>query len=203
MKVFTIHGGSSYLGAEISNLPYYDSLLQGILVGTDTNGTKFGFLRVSVPDDVKTITGIEISETGGKFLGRVSSGKDDSQALIVLRTPVFKGGKNFHTGDVKSSACFKCEVEYDGLTITCGYCGRKLKTYYSDFPAKVIARGTVRNSKKPHFGEQLIAVVKKGKVFRTAYNGYVWPNPGAHFHFFDGVKIVTQTSEERKAGRLF
>jgi hypothetical protein len=202
MKIFTVAGSQNFIGAEVSFMPNYDSGIQGLIVGNETNGCKLGVVKLSLGTEKKTLLHCEVIEGKTPYIKPTNSSKDDSSALVVFRTPVFKGGRNFHTGDKTHGACFNCEVEFDKMVDLCNYCGRKLKVYYKDFPGRTIARGTVRNSKKPVFGDQLICIVKKGIIFRTSYNGYLYPHPGAHFHVFDGTRIVTANWDERKKGYL-
>jgi hypothetical protein len=53
------------------------------------------------------------------------------------------------------------------------------------------------------WGTQLIAVVPKGAVFRTAYTGRLYGRPSAHYYLFNGETILSATWEERVASELF
>jgi hypothetical protein len=204
VKVFTVAGGKSSAGAAVSNLPFYDAELKALIVGEEKNGCKLGVVKFESDPGVSKVSHVEVKESSGKYTVRATtSSKDSNKALIVLRTPVFQGGKNFHTGDRKTTVCLSCEVEYESFQDFCTICKRQLKTYFADFPGTILAKGTVRNSKKPIFGEQLICIVKKGVTFRTSYSGFVFGHPGAHFHKFDGDQISSLTWEEMKRTFFF
>jgi len=204
MKVFTVVGSANYAGAEISQIPFYEANLKALVVGSSESGCRLGILRfLGEPKGDKILHG-EIETLGGKpFIRQSNSSKTDSEALVILRTPVMKGGKNYHSGDRKSAICIRCEIEYQFMKDECSECHRKLKVYYSEFPGTVIASGTVRDGKKPHYGDQMIVIIPKGIVFRTALDGYTFGREGSHYHYFDGKQIYTHTWEERKRFRFF
>lgn len=210
MKVFTVAGKMNYPGAEVVKLPNYNSEEEAIVVGSNENGCRMGVLRFTEPCNSKMIYHAEVfgksiygNSKGPKYLLKATkASKEDKQALVVLRTPVQKGGRNFHTGDRKTCVCYTCETEFDVFKDICSMCGRKLKVYYQDFKPSMLTSGTIRDSKKPIFGNQFVVIVKKNEVFRTAYNGFIYGTAGSHYHWFNGEKIISVTWEERKKMHL-
>jgi len=212
MKVFTVSGRDSTPGAIVSKLPNYNNEVEAVIVGSNENGCRLGILKLIEQVGIQNkiyhaeILGSSVyskAEKGLKYSIKAQrSSKDDSKALLVLKTPVHKGGRNFHTGDRRNCVCYQCEIEFDILLDTCKQCGRKLKIYYQEFPLSILTSGTIRDSKKPVFGDQYICIVKKNQVFRTAYNGFVYGSSGCYYHWFDGNKVICATWEERKRMNL-
>ncbi|NBO17426.1 MAG: hypothetical protein EBV07_00830 [Proteobacteria bacterium] len=201
MRVLTVEGGSSHLGAKVVDIPFYETTLKAITVGSLDSGCRLGFLRVlgNLEEDLLLHVDIELHQ-GKAHLRQTLTSKSEDEALMVLRTPVNKGGKNFHTGDRKNSVCLKCSLEFDFLQDVCPSCRGKLKGYYHKFPGEILASGTVRDSKRPVYGDQYVCLMKKGQVFRTAYDGY--GNSGCHYHVFNGKKVISSTWEERLNGKF-
>ena len=207
MKVFTLYGDASVPGAEVTSVSHNEGPeVFGIAVGSQENGNKLGFVKLSENSPKVSVVNYAHIESGGKKPTITPLNSHDSKkssCLVVFRTPVNKGGKNFHTGDRKEALCYKCEIEYEPKTDMCRSCGKELKIRYFQFPGQILAQGTVRNSKRPIFGDQLIAIIKKGEFFRTAYNGFHQTRKGTHYHLFDGVNLHTYTWFERVAKRAF
>lgn len=198
MKVFTIVGSANYSGAYVSKLPFYNKNETAIVIGSSENGCKLGFVKVKTETEITEIHSCTVEMDNGKqVIHPQASNRDESKCLVILRTPVYKGGKNFHTGDRKNCMCLTCGLEFGITQDTCTNCGKRVKVYFQDFPGVTIAKGTVRDSKKPVFGEQLIAILKKNQVIRTAFDGYTFGKPGCYYHWFDGSKLISCTWEER------
>lgn len=203
MKVFTLFGDASISEAKVTSVSLSTNQEEfGITVGSDQNGCKLGFIKLSAGSPkVSIVSNLHIETGGGKsfFTPLIKPDGKKSQCVVVFKTPVNKGGKNFHTGDRKEALCYKCEIEYDPYQISCVTCRKELKIRYFQFPGQILAHGTVRDGKKPIFGDQIIAVVKKGEYFRTAYNGFHPSRKGTHYHLFDGENLHTFNFLERKS----
>jgi len=74
------------------------------------------------------------------------------------------------------------------------------KKEWAPFPGQVLVTGTIAqgDAGRAGSGTQMIAVVKKGEVFRTSYSGRLYGAPSAHYYMFDGEKIRVATWEERQ-----
>jgi hypothetical protein len=212
MKVFTVSGKDSFAGTEVTKLSNYSQEIQAIVIGSNNNGCRLSYLTLVEPVNSQFIYHAEIYgrsiygsvKNGRKYeIKALNSSKDNSKALLVLKTPVFSGGKNFHSGDRKNCICYRCEIEYDITQDICNQCNRKLKVHFLEFPGAILAHGTIRDSKKPVFGDQYICIVKKNQVFRTAYDGYVFGNESCLYHWFDGYKVVSISWEERNKKLLY
>jgi len=197
-------GSSNFAGANVSSLPFYQTSSKGLVVGSDQNGCRIGILKFIKDPSEQIIHHCEVVEMDGKFYAKeTTSSKDDSTALLVLKTPVYKGGRNFHTGDRRGASCLTCQVDFDFTRENCSLCGKKLKVYHFDFPGTILAQGTVRDNKRPVFGSQIICTIKKGQVIRTAYDGFTFGKPGCHYHLFDGKQVISTTWSEREKGKSF
>jgi hypothetical protein len=53
------------------------------------------------------------------------------------------------------------------------------------------------------FGEQLVAVVPRGIIFRAARSGRLYGEPRTHYYMFDGDRILVATPEERELTDIF
>jgi len=196
MKVYTVMGPSSFLGARVDKLLYSEDY--ALTVGSIDNGCKLGVVKLTTRPESLEVKACQIIAENGKYLVQPTKyNSDENLCLVVFRTHVYKGGRNIHTGDRKNCSCYKCQLEFDIKQEDCSNCGGKLKVYFQEFPAQILAKGTVRDSKKAVFGSQLVCILKKNAVVRTAYDGYTFGKPGCHYHWFDGGKLITCTWEER------
>jgi len=57
---------------------------------------------------------------------------------------------------------------------------------FHPFPGQVLVRGTIAQGAAGRMGcgEQIIAVIPAGKVFRTAYSGRLYGTPSAHYYVY-------------------
>lgn len=205
MKVFTIYGSSSVPGTEVTFVTSKSGeVIPGVMVGSSEKGCDTGFIRIEgqFSSTILQYASVEHRMITSVLHPKKSHDNHKSEALVVLRTPVNQGGKNFHTGDKSQALCYRCEIEFDPREEVCSYCKRQLKSRFHAFPGKILATGTVRNGKVRVFGNQHIAVIKRGDIFRTAYNGYTPSMEGAHYHFFDGNGIITIPKKERYLTKL-
>jgi len=129
------------------------------------------------------------TRSGAPKLFEMAAGQDcDSEAaIVVFRTYIgFRGG-NSHTGD--------CEPDRapDG------------SLRFKPFPGRWLVKGHIAQGAAGRMGrgEQGIAVVPRGVVFRTGYSDRLYGNPAAHYYIFDGNEIISATWEERQLLDLF
>ena len=71
---------------------------------------------------------------------------------------------------------------------------------FHPFPGEVLIEGIIAQGTAGNMGSgtQLVAVVKKGEIFRTSYSGRLYGAPSAHYYLFDGQKIRVATWDERE-----
>ena len=150
------------------------------------------------------------------------------KAIVVFRTPIgFRGG-NSHTGDrrpewdawekISQAAFAKCQeaAASDGLD-EYGRAARAFSAHeewvranhapekFLLFPGEIIAEGTIAqgDAGRAGSGDQIVALMPHGVVFRTGYSGRLYGKPSAHYYVFDGEKILAATREEREASDIF
>jgi len=200
MRLYTIVSGSVEEGAKVSTF-----LLKGagikipaILVGEEGRGRRLGVLPVELPNElyrdwqqtgaVKVLKA-KVGETKNgkpKLLAIINDDTDDDKVICVFRTPIGYRGGNSHTGDRTG------EDESGQPT-------------FSPFPGEVLVAGVIAQGDAGRMGsgDQLVAVIPKGVVFRTGYSGRLYGSPCAHYYIWTGRSILSATWEERLATDLF
>lgn len=173
------------------------------------------------------------TKTGNpKIFGQSGAGGGtDSECLVLFRTHMGYRGGNSHTGDLVEEYYQIDRVHADGnydrhwtreeaqvhsleLMKKTGTSrdypqdepyGFDRRRSFAKFPGTILATGIIAQGDAGAMGngEQLLAIVPKGVVFRTAYSGRLYGAPSAHYHLFDGGKIVSLTKEERDVSELF
>jgi hypothetical protein len=141
---------------------------------------------------------------------------DDEYCLVVFRTGIgFRGG-NSHTGDRNGK--YRIDVYGDGriegVTMEEAQAHAVLHGVHLDnvkpdgflpFPGKTLLSGIISQGEagRTGSGEQLVAVMPRGVVFRTSLSGRLYGNPGSHYYRFDGDSIQAVTWDERVAADLW
>ncbi len=149
-----------------------------------------------------------------KFFSQLAPNSDE-KIVVVFRTKMgFRGG-NSHTGDRQSWKCskFGCDTYGDGATMpeVCPKCGATggwdggPKLSFAPFPGERIVSGQIAQGDAGRMGsgEQIIALIPKGVVFRTSYSGRLYGAPAAHYYKWNGEKLIAATWDERAAADLF
>lgn len=187
MKIFTICDGQVTNGAKIVpfKLKSADIIIPAIIIGEEGRGRILGVLPTNGGID-NTITFGSIGQTkaGKPKLLTNNDEQVSDKCLVVFRTPIgFRGG-NSHTGDRKPGT--------DPLE-------------FEKFPGEVITEGYVAQGDAGGMGggNQYIAIIPKGVVFRTGYSGRRYGSPRAHYYLFNGEKILSATWEEREISDIF
>lgn len=142
--------------------------------------------------------------------------KDDNEnIIIVFRTPIGYRGGNDHTGD--RNGLYKVGDDYPKLK---GVSRQEAETYcdeneishdeiyvdgYLPFPGQVIAEGNIAQGTAGGMGSgsQLVAIMSKGVVFRTAYSGRRYGAPRAHYYLWNGENLLSVTWDERASSDIF
>jgi hypothetical protein len=179
-KVFTIRKGIAKDGAIVKRFNPWGGLdYPAILVGKTGRLCELGALPVVLlPEQLKEwrkkgstkITAAKVTETrlGEKALVSAEQADSDEYAICVLLTHIGRKGGNTHTGGPKPYG-----------------------EEFLPFPGEVLARGRITQKGARMSGYQLIALIPKMVLFRTAYQGTVREVPGAHYYMFNGKSIIS------------
>ena len=83
--------------------------------------------------------------------------------------------------------------------------GFKRRLEFHPFPGKVLCDGTIAQGAAGRMGsgDQLVAVMPAGIVFRTGYSGRLYGAPAAHYYIFRDGQILSATWEEREVTDIF
>jgi len=73
------------------------------------------------------------------------------------------------------------------------------------FPGQVLVEGWIAQGAAGRMGsgQQFVALIPKGKVFRTAYSGRLYGAPKAHYYLWTGQELLCATWEERCLTDIF
>jgi len=110
---------------------------------------------------------------------------DPSKAIVVMRTKIGFRGSNAHTGD-------RVDLADEA-------------SKHHEFPGEILATGKIAQGLAGNAGsgEQIIAAVEKGAIFRTWYGGRLYGNPDEHFFHYTGTGIQAVIWEERANSDIF
>ncbi len=212
--VFTICGGQVFNGARIDTLTLKGTgtEIPAILVGDEGRGRRLGVVTVQNAKSGDILSFAEVGKTKAgkpKLLAKLSA-NTNAAILVVLRTPIGFRGSNSHTGDRAGWTC-DCGEKGEGNTpdkcpnTECQSCNGP-STQYAEFPCEeILATGKIAQGDAGLMGsgDQYIALIPKGKVFRTGYAGRMYGSPDAHYYFWDGEQLLSATWDERAATDFF
>lgn len=224
MRIYTIEDGVVTDGSVVEKFTIRGAgiTIPAIIVGEEGRGRQLGILPVHLPDplyaqwnekgSVKIVAAALSSTKSGRpklIAHPIEDVNTNEKCLVVFRTPIgFRGG-NQHTGDRVGVYCQTCGAEFDFLEKSsdkCPKCGFYSLTFrYAPFPGDVLVSGVIAQGAAGRMGsgEQLVAVIPKGVVFRTGYSGRRYGRPYAHYYVYDGQRIISATWDERKIADLF
>ncbi|GIV82857.1 MAG: hypothetical protein KatS3mg051_2304 [Anaerolineae bacterium] len=128
--------------------------------------------------------------------------------LVVCHTVTGYRGGNAHTGDRRG---WICECGAGGQEVnpptscpnTEGFhlLGRP-QLIYNEFPGQILVWGEVGPGGA--VARELVAVIPRGVVFRTAYTGRLYGRHAReHYHLWNGSALLTATWEERQVADLW
>jgi len=162
-----------------------------------------------------------------KFFSKEKASVDDF-IIVVFNTQIGFRGSNNHTGDrarvywtvpglfyesdpqhqypSKKEAETARDAWYAEHPPTPSWVSEaKLNILFAEFPGKIIARGRIAqgDAGRAGGGEQLIALMPKNVVFRTAYSGRLYGTPSSHYYKWSGEKFLAATWDERSSADLF
>ena len=174
-------------------------------MGEQGRGRERGVLPVQLPSALQAewkekgqirISSAEVGTTKAgkpKLYARAGEGVDaDDSIICVFRTHIgFRGG-NSHTGDRTGG-----EVEKDA------YGDERIA--FLDFPGEVLVSGHIAQGTAGRMGggQQLVATMSKGVVFRTGYSGRLYGAPAAHYYLWNGEQLLAMTWDERVSSDIF
>jgi hypothetical protein len=197
-RVYTIDSGEVKEGAKVEKLTLRGAgiTIPAIKVGEEGRGRELGVLPVQLlpkqyakweQDGSVEIRAAEIGQTkrgSPKLLARENADSDE-KVVCVFRTKIGFRGSNDHSGD---------------LTVKEGD-----KEQFAPFPGEVLVKGEIAQGAAGRMGagEQLVAVMPRGVVFRTEYSGRLYGRPWEHYYLWDGSRLLAATWEERTAADLF
>lgn len=139
----------------------------------------------------------------------------EDHVIVVFRTkPGFRGG-SAHTGDRSGWRCssYGCDASGDGYAPSaCPKCGDAPTAWgggpelrFSPFPGEKLAEGRVAQGQAGAMGggPQVMALMPKEVVFRSAYSGRLYGGPSSHYYKWDGQNLLAMTWEERSLTDAF
>lgn len=221
-RVFTIESGRVTEGAQVSKFhlqgPGID--IPAITVGEEGCGRELGVLPVQLTEgqkewEEKGQVRVEFAEVGQTKAGKPklfarSMAASDEKILVVFLTRMGYRGGNDHSGDRIGWKCgsYSCGVVGTELVApeVCPKCGSdRTEHIFAGFPGEILVKGIIAEGAAGRMGsgEQLVAAMPKGIVFRTGYSGRLYGGPSAHYYVWTGEKLLSATWDERTAADLF
>lgn len=192
--IFELRAGRVEAGArlELYTLEGTGMAIPAILVGEIGRGRKLGVLPVELPTDLRRELeqGREVRLLQAR-IGQTRSGHPklifspdhpgEEACIAVLRTPIGFRGSNEHTGD------------------------RVGENEFAPFPGKILVTGRIAQGAAGRMGsgDQLVALIPRGVIFRTGYSGRLYGKPREHYYMFTGQTILAATWEERQVADPF
>lgn len=192
MRVFTVVNGKVTAGQRVEDheLKNAGLTIKVVKVGEAGRGRKLDVLPVqgNIKDDLIMYASVGQTRSGNPKLFVADQANTNDKCIVVFRTNIGFRGSNSHTGDRRGT-------DDNGKP-----------TGFLEFPAlDILARGVIAqgDAGRAGSGDQLVAVMPRGVVFRTGYGGRLYGAPAAHYYMFDGETIKGVTWEERCATDIF
>lgn len=223
-KVFTIESGKITEGTKVESykLKSADVTIPVIKVGEDGRGRKLGLILVenlTMDEDRKpmSIAAASFGQTqaGNPKLIAAGAATSGEKIIVVFRTKIGFRGSNEHTGDRTGWKCRKHSCDAHDTSIIklpakCPKCGAEgswdaPKRLFAPLPGETLVEGIIADGAagRAGSGQQLIALMPKNTVFRTAYSGRLYGAPAAHYYRWDGATLQAATWEERELASLW
>ncbi|MDD4409372.1 MAG: hypothetical protein PHW52_01825 [Candidatus Pacebacteria bacterium] len=196
MKVFTVETGKVEKGVSVEpfELKNAKMVIPAVIVGEIGRGRGQGVLTIQMsPELLKAwemdrkmkIFAAQIGKTrngGNKLIATVDRGSEE-RAIFVLRTSIGYRGGNVHTGDEL--------VEGGG---------------YEAFPGEILTSGVIAQGDAGRMGsgDQIVAIIPRNVVFRTAYTGRLYGEPSEHYYkWVGGDNVLAISGTEREIADIF
>lgn len=203
-QIVTLHNGKVQQGASVGRLQLKGAGIEipVLAVGEEGRGRRRGIVSVQLgrdsqaqweaKKDVFLKTAVLGTTKAGKLkLMERGGNMCDDHVLAIFHTQIgFRGG-NSHTGDRTG--------EYQENPYG------EPRPLFKPFPGITLEAGVIAEGAAGRMGsgEQLIALIPKGEVFRTGYSGRLYGGPSAHYYQFDGQRVLAATWDERVTSDIF
>jgi len=176
------------------------------------------------------INAVTVSQTRSGKPKLVESTDESGDALCVLRTHIGYRGGNRHTGDRKAEYWTiewgERELAQErGVPLKDQYTATEAAQYskilcpgslsedagfdrhleFEPFPGEWLVKGEIAQGAAGAMGsgEQGVAVIPAGVVFRTGYTGRLYGGPASHYFIYRDEKLLTATWKEREVSDIF
>jgi len=146
--------------------------IAALIIGERGRGRELGILPVEGAQPGEELRAASIGKTRSgrpKLIARPEPNTNDA-VIVVLRTPIGFRGNNKHCG----------------------------KTEQDPFPGNVLTRGIIAQGAAGRMGsgDQLIALVPKGKVWSIHIGGRRYGAPHTYYYTFDGHRIKVAIEDD-------
>lgn len=173
---------------------------------------------------------VELVELGQTKSGKLklievsspSPSEDERRCIIVFRTNIGFRGYNEHSGD-RSNVYWVMNIyaawehRRDGSQVKERYSSEEMansgrppsdfesRIFFSPFPGQWLVTGRIAQGAagRAGSGEQGVALMPEGVVFRTGYSGRLYGAPSEHYYIFKDGRILSATWEERQVVDMF
>lgn len=83
--------------------------------------------------------------------------------------------------------------------------GFKRRLEFHPFPGEILCKGIIAQGTAGRMGsgEQLVAILPAGVVFRTGYSGRLYGAPSAHYYIYRDGQLLSATWDEREVSDIF
>ena len=177
------------------------------------------------------ITAAKVGKTkaGKPKLIEVSEVTDTGRCVCVFKTKIGYRGGNSHTGDCKEEYWvpnwfWRPDISALGKELKKKYTKEEAiaiveeldSSYQWDtiferelefhpFPGEILCEGIIAQGAAGRMGsgDQLVAVMPAGIVFRTGYSGRLYGAPSAHYYVYRDGQLLSATWEEREVAEIF
>jgi len=177
------------------------------------------------------ITAAKVGKTkaGKPKLIETSGITDTEKCICVFRTRIGYRGGNSHTGDCKEEYWvpnwfWRPDISALGKELKKKYTKQEAisivkelnpsyqwdgiferKLVFHPFPGEILCEGIIAQGAAGRMGsgDQLVAVMPAGIVFRTGYSGRLYGAPSAHYYVYRDGQLLSATWEEREVAEIF
>ena len=193
MKSFTIENGTITQGVVVTKLSLKNAGfdIPAIIVGEEGRGRSIGAVPVQLSKEnyelwkqegEVVVQNFDSSCTRAgypKLVETIDMG-DPNYIVVVLKTMIGYRGSNEHTGDMKNGK-------------------------YLPFPGIMLSEGIIAQGDAGRMGSgtQLVCMIPKDFVFRTAYTGRLYGQPSQHYYKYNNHSLISLTKEERMIVDVF
>jgi hypothetical protein len=169
------------------------------------------------------------TKAGKPKLIETSGITDTEKCICVFRTRIGYRGGNSHTGDCKEEYWvpnwfWRPDISALGKELKKKYTKQEAisivkeldpsyqwdgiferKLVFHPFPGEILCEGIIAQGAAGRMGsgDQLVAVMPAGIVFRTGYSGRLYGAPSAHYYVYRDGQLLSATWEEREVAEIF